>query len=396
MCAWVCVECKEINKQKTIKLFCYYTRVQVANISRYDTHTHTHLHTYMPSWFIRIENCSKSSAKLCWERVKLKERAREREKGTRKSATQNQNIHWAYVWVCVCVCTHSYIISTYRTKRGTTTTKREQERERGELQKHDWQQQTGYSGARSIETCLATSDVQFTTRLHCLHHCAHRGRRQSAGKSLIEKPTLITTWCVILHSLLLLLLLMFMFMFELLLLHCCCCCYSCSCCSCCCCCLCGALSIVPRALVLLFVAKRWRRQRHWLRQWQRQRYRIHIFSFLLFLFSVAHWFIVVVVGVSADDEKCATGEASAYTFWCIDSGREGVREGEATEDAAGATRTRILIVVCVGVCVCERWAACQRWQVLGMAKRYISPQLNFPLDSFFLVSRSALRFELLL
>lgn len=28
-----------------------------------------------------------------------------------------------------------------------------------------------------------------------------------------------------------------------------------------------------------------------------------------------------------------------------------MREGGGTEDAAGATRTRILIVVCVGVCV---------------------------------------------
>lgn len=139
MCAWVCVECKEINKQKTIKLFCYYTRVQVANISRYDTHTHTYLHAFMIYSHRKLLKVKRKAL--------LRESKIEREsKGDREGHPQERDSESKHtlsiclsMCVCVCLCTHSYIISTYRTKRGTTTTKQEQKRkrERGELQKHD-------------------------------------------------------------------------------------------------------------------------------------------------------------------------------------------------------------------------------------------------------------------
>lgn len=51
VCVCVLVECKKINIQKTIKLFWYYIRIQVDNISRY-THTHTtYVHTYIHDLF---------------------------------------------------------------------------------------------------------------------------------------------------------------------------------------------------------------------------------------------------------------------------------------------------------------------------------------------------------
>lgn len=61
----------------------------------------------------------------------------------------------------------------------------------------------------------ALLSMLFSLRAHmacATVHCVH-WRRQSAGKSLIEKPTLITTWCVILRSLcLFLFLLLFLFL----------------------------------------------------------------------------------------------------------------------------------------------------------------------------------------
>lgn len=60
----------------------------------------------------------------------------------------------------------------------------------------------------------ALLSMLFSLRAHmacATVHCVH-WRRQSAGKSLIEKPTLITTWCVILRSLCLFFLLLFLFL----------------------------------------------------------------------------------------------------------------------------------------------------------------------------------------
>lgn len=147
--------------------------------------------------------------------------------------------------MCVCVCRHSYIISTYRTKRGP-----EQQHEERELQKHDWQQ-TSYRGARSIETCLRACEtsaaqlVVFVARSHGLRHCALCALATAKRRQKFNWKANFNNHVVCDSALALLLLFLVVFVFS----------YSC------CCCMCGALSIVPRALVLLFVAKRWRRSR---------------------------------------------------------------------------------------------------------------------------------------
>lgn len=146
---------------------------------------------------------------------------------------------------------------------------------------------------------------------------------------------------------------------------------------------CGALSIVPRALVLLFVAKRWRRSDC------RQRYRF-IFIFVVFLVfvSVEQWYTVVAgPSVSRWWKMC---HWRGRTFWCIDMGRVWERErgeGGRRGDAAGA-RTRILIVVCV----CE-WA----WKVRGvstMTASWYEHAIHFHQTEFSLSLRSLRSFSL--
>lgn len=103
--------------------------------------THTHIQTYVHAFMIY------SHRKLLKVKRKalLRESKTEREsKGEREGHPQERDSKSKHtlsiclsMCVCVCLCTHSYIISTYRTKRGTTTTKREQEkREREECFKN--------------------------------------------------------------------------------------------------------------------------------------------------------------------------------------------------------------------------------------------------------------------
>lgn len=183
--------------------------------------------------------------------------------------------------------------------------------------------------------------------------------------------------------------------------HCCCCACSCWCSCCCCCscyscscCLCGALSIVPRALVLLFVAKRWRRQRQ--RQRQQQGYRIHIhFSCFCFWLHTGSLLLLLLLLLECQQMmKNVPLERPLHTRFDVLTVAErqwGRQRGE------GTTLQWPLGLEFLSLCVwvCERWAACQRWQLLGMSMRYIFPTAEFP-HSIHFFPHSALRFELLL